>query len=90
MTSAVANSVLACDAVTNFSEATSDRVSEPRERGVGVSESIVMRVYVKSVRSDDGQMSYPSRSTRSACARRHPTPLLLDVVDTTLLSLCRV
>lgn len=53
---AVMNSVLACDAVTNFSEATSEIVSEPYESGVGASVN-ESDLWVKSVRSEDGQTS---------------------------------
>jgi hypothetical protein len=88
MTSAVAYSVLPCDAVTNFSEATSERVSEPYEKGVAVSDSDVV-ILVKSVRSDDGQMSYPVSLDEIGVS---PVRIsLLDVVlSTTLLSACKV
>ena len=71
-TIAVGNSVLPIDAVTYFSEATSDNVSELRVIGVTVSDSVVN--LVKSVKSDEGQTSYPvSLDDRSAA------PLLLEI-----------
>ena len=71
-TTAVRNSVLPIDAVTYFSEATSDNVSELRVIGVTVSDSVVN--LVKSVKSDDGQTSYPV-----SLDDRGTAPLLLEI-----------
>lgn len=88
ITSAVAYSVLPWDAVTNFSEATSERVSEPYEKGVAVSDSDVV-ILVKSVRSDEGQISYPVSLEEIGVWSARIS--LLDVVlSTTLLSACKV
>jgi hypothetical protein len=72
-TMAVRNSVLPIDAVTYFSEATSDNVSELRLIGVTVSDSVVN--LVKSVKSDEGQTSYPVSHDDIGTA----TPLLLEI-----------
>jgi len=55
---AVANSVLACEAVTYFSEATTESVSEA-EKGVAVSDSVIVVIVGldMSVKSEDGQIS---------------------------------
>ena len=71
-TTAVRNSVLPIDAVTYFSEATSDNVSESRVIGVTVSDSVVN--LVKSVKSDEGQTSYPV-----SLDDRGVAPLLLEI-----------
>ena len=66
--------MLPIDAVTYFSEAPSDNVSELRVIGVTVCDSVV--ILVKSVKSDEGQTSYPvSLDDRGA----PPTPLLLEI-----------
>ena len=71
---AVRNSVLLIDAVTYFSEATSDIVSELRVIGMTVCDLVV--ILVRSVKSDKGQMSYPiSLDDRGAPL----TPLLLEI-----------
>ena len=72
---AVKNSVLPIDAVTYFSEATSDNVSELRVIGVTVSDSVVS--LVKSVKSEEGQTSYPVSLDERGVAP--PTPLLLEI-----------
>jgi hypothetical protein len=61
------------DAVTYPSEATTDNVSELRVIGVTVSDLVVN--LVKSVKSDEGQTSYPV----SHDDRGTPTPLLLEI-----------
>ena len=65
--------MLPIDAVTYFSEAISDNVSQVRVIGVTVSNSVVK--LVKSVKSDEGQTSYPV----SQDDRGTPTPLTLEV-----------
>ena len=66
--------MLPIDAVTYFSEATSDNVSELRVIGVIVSDSVVN--LVKSVKSDEGQTSYPVSLDDKVTP---PTPLLLEI-----------
>ena len=73
-TTAVRNSVLPIDTVTYFSEAASDIVSELRVIGMTICNSVV--ILVRSVKSDEGQTSYPvSLDDRGA----PPTPLLLEI-----------
>ena len=68
------NSMLPIDAVTYFSEATSDSVSEIPVIGVTVSNSVVN--LVKSVKSDEGQTSYPVLEDDRGTPL---TPLLLEI-----------
>ena len=71
---AVRNSMLPIDVVTYFSEATSDIVSELQVIGMTICDSVV--ILVRSVKSDEGQMSYPvSLDDRGAPL----TPLLLEI-----------
>ena len=73
-TTAVRNSVLPINAATYLSEATSDIVSELQVIGVTVCNLVV--ILVRSVKSDEGQTSYPiSLDNRGA----PPTPLLLEI-----------
>ena len=66
--------MLPIDAVTYFSKATSDIVSELQVIGVTVCNLVV--ILVISVKSDKGQMSYPvSLDNRGASL----TPLLLEI-----------
>ena len=66
--------MLPTDAVTYFSEATSDIVSELQVIGVTVCDSVV--ILVRLVKSDEGQTSYPvSLDDRGAPL----TPLLLEI-----------
>ena len=68
---AVKYSILPIDAVTYFSKATSDKVSELQVIGVTVFNSVVG--LVKSVKSDEGQTSYPVLLNKRGMA-----PLLPD------------
>jgi len=88
-TAAVSNSVLAREAVTYVSTGSCGRgtaIMGLSRVGVGVTVLVTLVVLVKSVKSEEGQMSYPVSLEETGVWS--PTPLL--ELSTMLVSACKV